>query len=48
MRNLYEFARNSGKEKTESSSVKKIERAALEITEEPLQDILVLAGTPLN
>lgn len=34
VRNLYEFVRNSGKEKMESLSVKKIERVVLEIIEE--------------
>lgn len=47
MRNLYEFARNSGRENGELEREKNRE-GSTKITEEPLQNILVLAGTPLN
>lgn len=44
VRNLNEFARISHRKKTESLSAEEIEKAVLEITGEPLHNILELAG----
>lgn len=44
VRNLNEFARIGHRKKTESLSAEEIEKAVLEITGEPLHNILELAG----